>query len=198
MWTSQGIKSCVNDLPPKALTTFDSRSAPTPQTKQEKSPLRVFSLFFTVALLQMIVVQSNGYASEKGDSLDLTIQELQAFLGINLAMGMLHLPQVRDYWAHNEFFSTPWFSSIMACDQFFKIMRYIHVVDNSLQNKKGEDGYDPLFKVCPLTDHLSAVFPQYYPGCHVSINEMMIGTRCKFRFYNIYTRNLQNLVSRSL
>ena len=79
MWTSQGIKSCVNDLPPKALTTFDSRSGPTPRTKREKSPLQVFSLFFTVALLQMIVIQSNGYASEKGDSLDLTIEELQAF-----------------------------------------------------------------------------------------------------------------------
>lgn len=183
MWTSQGIKSCVNDLPPKALTTFDSRSGPTPRTKREKSPLQVFSLFFTVALLQMIVIQSNGYASEKGDSLDLTIEELQAFLGINLAMGMLRLPQVRDYWAHDEIFSTPWFPSIMARDRFFKIMRYIHVVDNSLQKKKGEDGYDPLFKVRPLTDHLSAVFPQYYhPGRHLSIDEMMIGTRCKISF----------------
>lgn len=75
---------------------------------------------------------------------------------MNIAMG---LPQIRNYWATEDIISTPWFPAIMPCDRFSQILRYLHLVDSSLQYKKGEEGYDPLFKVHPLIDHLSAVFP---------------------------------------
>jgi hypothetical protein len=40
-----------------------------------------------------------------------------------------------------------------------------------------------LYKVRLLIDHLAAVFPKYYrPGRNVSIDEMMIGTRCRISF----------------
>ena len=40
-----------------------------------------------------------------------------------------------------------------------------------------------MYKVRPLIDHLAAVFPKYYrPGRNVSIDEMMIGTRCRISF----------------
>ena len=56
-------------------------------------------------------------------------------------------------------------------------------MDDREQKKKGEEGYDPLFKVRPLIDHLSAVFPVYYqPGCELSVDEMMISTRCRISF----------------
>ena len=62
-------------------------------------------------------------------------------------------------------------------------MRYLHLVDSSLQKKTGEVGYDLLFKVRSLLDHLAAVFPRYYqPVREVSIDEMMIGTRCRISF----------------
>jgi len=35
---------------------------------------------------------------------------------------------------------------------------YVHLVDSSLQKKKCEEAYDPLFKIWPLVDHLSAMF----------------------------------------
>ena len=38
-------------------------------------------------------------------------------------------------------------------------------------------------KIRPMIDHLSAVFPRYYqPGQQLSIDEMMIGTRCRVSF----------------
>jgi len=40
-------------------------------------------------------------------TLDLRVEELQAFIGINVAMGMLRLPQIRDYWATDDIISTP-------------------------------------------------------------------------------------------
>ena len=40
-----------------------------------------------------------------------------------------------------------------------------------------------MYKARPLLDHLAAVFPKYYqPTQQISIDEMMIGTRCKVSF----------------
>ena len=106
-----------------------------------------------------------------------------AFIGISIAMGMLHLPRLKDYWSTNTILSTPWFPSVMSRDRFLVILRYLHLVDSSQQRKKGEEGYDPLFKLRPLIDHLNAVYPEYYkPSRQLSIDEMMIGTRCRVAF----------------
>ena len=67
-------------------------------------PFSVFQLFLTASLLVTIVVQANNYAQSKGVSLNLCVEELQAFIGINIAMGMLRLPQIRDYWSKVKFY----------------------------------------------------------------------------------------------
>ena len=60
---------------------------------------------------------------------------------------------------------------------------YVHLVDSSLQKKKCEEGYDPLFKSRPLVDHLSAMFRQYYqPACELSVDAVMISTSCSVSF----------------
>ena len=67
----------------------------------------------------------------------------------------------------------------MSRDRFFKILSNLHVVGKPQQAKKGDEGYHPLYKVQPLIDHLEMVFPQHYkPAQHLSVDEMMIGTRC--------------------
>ena len=138
---------------------------------------------FTAVILQSIVQQTKLFASQKGIDLEFCVEELQAFIGLNIAMGLLHLPQVRDYWSTNEILATPWFPSIMSRDRFFKILRYLHLVDSSKQKKREEEGYDILYKVRLLIDHLGAVFPKYYqPSRQLSIDEMMIGTRCRVSF----------------
>ena len=55
--------------------------------------------------------------------------------------------------------------------------------DSSKQKNKDEEGNDALYKVRPLIDHLTAVFPKYYqPARELSLDEMMIGTRCRIAF----------------
>ena len=76
-----------------------------------------------------------------------------------IAMGLLKLPQIHDYWSKEQVLATPWLPAIMSRDRYFQILQYFHLVDSSLQKKKGETGYDPLFKVRPLLDHLVAVSP---------------------------------------
>ena len=184
-WTAFDVQtSAVGQPAPRILPPFNSTVGPTPRTKHAPSPLDVFLLFVTVAILESIVKQTVAFAMAKGAVFsDFYVEELQAFLGIHIAMGLLRLPQISDYWSTNEIISTPWFPAIMPRDRFFAIMRYLHLVDSSLQKKAGETGHDHLFKVRPLVDHFAAVFPRYYqPSRELSIDEMMIGTRCRISF----------------
>ena len=110
-------------------------------------------------------------------------EELQAFIGLNIAMGLLKLPQIRDYWSTNEVLAMPWFPAVMSRDHFFTINGFIHLADSSKQKMEDEEGYDALYKVKPLIDHLTAVFSKYYqPARELSLDEMTIGTRCRISF----------------
>ena len=67
---------------------------------------------------------------------------------------------------------------------FLYILRYLHLEDSkSILLKKGDKGYDPLYKVHFLVDHLVAVYTQYYyPSRYLNIDKMMRGTRCHVSF----------------
>ena len=71
----------------------------------------------------------------------------------------------------------------MPRDRFYAITRHFHLVDSTKQAKKEEIGYDPLFKVRPVIDQILDCCKKYYqPGQELSIDEMMIGTRCRISF----------------
>ena len=183
MWKVYDVGNTTDGPAPKSLPDFQYPTGPTARTKSAKTVLETFQLFFTTVVMQSILSQTKQYAASKGLNCDIFVEEILAFVGLNIAMGLLRLPQVSNYWSTIEIFQTPWFPSIMPRDRFFFLLRCIHLVDNTQQKKKGEEGYDPLFKVRPIIDHLAAVFPQYYyPARELAVDEMMIGTRCRISF----------------
>jgi len=58
----------------------------------------------TSVLLENIVKQTLEYAKFKkaSDFTEFYLEELQAFIGIHIAMGLLKLPRIQDYWCTNE------------------------------------------------------------------------------------------------
>ncbi len=64
------------------------------------SPLEIFRLFFTIDILQHIVDETNKYAFQCIGSPafllwdPLTVEELQAFMGFMILMGLAHLPSL--------------------------------------------------------------------------------------------------------
>lgn len=66
-------------------------------------------------------------------------------------------------------------SASMSRDRFDWLLRNIHLNDNAVQPKKGEEGFDKLYKLRPLIDTLSNNFLNcYMPGEHQSIDESMV------------------------
>jgi hypothetical protein len=55
-------------------------------------PVEIFSNIMGDYFLNVIVTESNRYAQQKNKSLELTLEELKAFLGILIIMGLNSLP----------------------------------------------------------------------------------------------------------
>ncbi|GMF33858.1 unnamed protein product [Phytophthora lilii] len=80
----------------------------------------LFALFVTGVLRQSI----RGWTStrlEAGGKKPLTESELNAYLGLEIAMSICPLNDIADYWSGERFLGQPGFIETMACDRFQQI-----------------------------------------------------------------------------
>ena len=161
------------------ITLFSELAGP--KVPIPPSVLRIFSLFFTSALLQYIVDQSNKFALEcMGEEkfstwMKITVQELQAYMGFMVMMGLVKLPSLKDYWKRDEMFHYSPIASRISRDRFHDLHYYLHLVDNATLSPPGSPGYKKLGKIQPILDALCQSFQSVYsPGRNVSVDEAMI------------------------
>ena len=94
--------SWSSTLHPVTINPFTSPVGPT--VPISASPMEVLELFFSADLMEKIVEESNRYANQvMGDEqfnkwTKVTVEELKAFLGFHILIGINHLPAVDDYW----------------------------------------------------------------------------------------------------
>lgn len=140
------------------------------------TPTKTFQLFFSKDLIDLIVSQTNLYFEQSGKRFQKTDAiEIQKFIGINLLMGIKKQPSYRDYWSSDSRLSDAYIQSVMSVKRFSLLLSHIHLVDNTLEPKKGEQTYDKLYKIRPLLETLSENFKRYYkPSRKQSIDESMI------------------------
>lgn len=84
----------------------------------------------------------------------MTIEELSAFIGILIFMGFHVLPSIRLYWNEDENFHVEWVARVMPVKRFIKILRLLHLNDNSKMPARGAADFDKLYKVRPQIKHL--------------------------------------------
>ena len=145
------------------------------------SPLGIFSLFFTSTLLNYIVEQSNKFALEcMGEEkfaswTKITVEELQAYMGFMILMGLIKLPSIFDYWKKDETYHYSPIASRITRDRFFELSRYLHFANNSTLAPPTSPDYNKLGKVQPVLDQLRHSFQSVYsPGKNISVDEAMI------------------------
>ena len=106
-----------------------------------------------------------------------------AFIGMNIAMGVVSLPRLDQYWSTDPILSHPWFRTVMSRDRFREILRYIHVIDNTQAPSRSDPNYDKLWKIRPLITALEKNCRELYsPHQQLSVDESMIGTKCRLSF----------------
>ena len=158
---------------------------------QDPSPMQVFAKTVGLeGLLSLMKTESDRYAEQNGRMFQTTLEELCAFLGINILMGIHKLPKMRDYWSANEGLGNTLIQKTMTRDQFLEILQNLHFVDN-LQKlpPKESQSLDRAWTLRSFFNHLLKHFQEaLLPESHQSINEHI----CKFKGKRIMRQYIKN------
>ena len=110
------------------------------------------------------------FATSDGTWCATTAAEMQAYIGVNVAMGFKDLPKYKDYWATDPILHDPFISSVLSRQRYEKLCQYLDC--SILANK--ETG-DKLAKIRPLITLCETNFHQcFVPSQNLSIDEAMI------------------------
>jgi len=99
-------------------------------------------------------------------------------------MGLVKKTSVDQYWSTNKVLQTPFLGEVMSRTRFQQHQSCLHLVDNT-KVARTDDGklVDKLAKVRPLLDSFVKSSSRHFsPGRELSIDEMMIGTKCRLGF----------------
>ncbi|XP_047591131.1 piggyBac transposable element-derived protein 1 isoform X1 [Lutra lutra] len=126
--------------------------------KSEKlNPVELFELFFDDEIFNMIVSETNNYASQKNVNLEVTVPEIRCVLGILLLSGFVRRPRRGMYWDISDADQNLVRYAIRR-DRFELIFSYLHFADNSHLDQK-----DKFTKLRPLIKQMNRNFLLYAP-----------------------------------
>ena len=152
-----------------------------PQVVKSRDPLEMFSYFFDEEVLSLIVRETNLFAAQclaaanRTTTWETDLEEIKAYLGFMIIMGINKLPEIRDYWALDDKLRNPFIASRITRKRFEEISRYLHFVDNSTLPLRENPGFHRLQKVMPIISAMKEKFLlKYHPRPQNSIDETMI------------------------
>ena len=113
------------------------------------------------------------------------MEELKAYLGFMIVMGINRLPEIRDYWSTDEKMHNTFIASRITRDCFEQISRYLHLVNNTSLPSRNQPRYHRLQKVLPIITHMKQKCKENYnPHPQNSVDEAMIGYKGKNNNYH--------------
>ncbi|XP_046993874.1 piggyBac transposable element-derived protein 4-like [Schistocerca americana] len=136
-----------------------------------------FEKLFDDLMIQHICFQTNLYCKQKNSAQwrELTVQELKAFLGIIIVMGIHQLPEAASYWSSDPYLNVNAVSNIMTLAHYKKIIENLHCNDNLFQLATNDPGYDKLYKIRPLISAQNKnCLKVYHPSTSLAVDESMV------------------------
>jgi hypothetical protein len=162
-WSAE--TSAVN-VPPFEAPTGKQHAA-----RHANSPLEFLQLFLPPGLVQQWADYTNDYAQQRGAEREwrTTVEELYAFLGVHIFMGICNLPRWHMYWS--ELYQQPFVASVFPRWRFEQLLRYFHVAPPP----PAAAAADPLSRVRSLIQALQHSFPHHYsPSRCLTLDEAMV------------------------
>lgn len=166
---------------PPVAGTFSEPVGPRNILPGVATPVDFFGQVFDEDLLRHIVDQTNLYARQNPPSssryrwFDISIQELKAFIGVRIIMGLNVRHSYRDYWSQDPLLGAPAVVKAFPLNRYSHLLSHLHFNDNQTFIPRGQPGHDRLHKVRPILDKLSQNFLALYnPHQQNSIDEAMV------------------------
>ena len=124
----------TSDLTDVSVSSFREEVGPTVPLTPTTSVLALFQMFFTTTLMGVIVEQTNIYArhilGESRPWREVTVEELWAFFGFCILMGINHLPAIHHYWSSDPQLHYEPVAGRITRDRFLSIWWFLHFTDN--------------------------------------------------------------------
>lgn len=141
-----------------------------------------FDTIFDADICAHIVEQTNLYIAQKmgetgrnSQNFEFAVEDLYAWIGLLILMGIHQLPELRHYWSSEPLLGLPVIKAVMTSKRYKKIVEVIHCNDNTSNPARGEQGHDKLHKLRPVIDKLNRNCSYVYkPSGTVSVDESMI------------------------
>ena len=123
--------------------------------------------------------ETNRYAQQcLADTEKEWAAEMKAYQGFCILMGIVHEPEIRDYWSQSDLLHYSPIASRISRRRFEEISRYFHLVDNTSLPERGQPGFDRLQKVKDLLDTVRRQFSTVYrPHSNLSVDESLSKVR---------------------
>lgn len=154
------------------------------------TPLGIWQLFFTNAILEQFVINTNSFANRRLPRwTSVTIAELKQFFACLYLLGINGCPRMRDAF-ESEMHAIPMLNRIMKRHRFEAIMSNWHWIDTSAVSsaeKATKKAHDAFWKVSTLCEEISLISQSLWQlGQSFDIDEQTIPMkgRHKCRCYN--------------
>ncbi|MEL7308831.1 MAG: hypothetical protein AAGK05_13840, partial [Pseudomonadota bacterium] len=132
------------------------------------SPYAAFSEFLSSEMLDLIIMQSNTYAIQKGRQVLFTREKVLCSLGFLFFSGYHNLPQRRLYWEKADDVNVQFTSNHLRRCEFENFLANLHLADNSQIN---EDRY---YKVRPIFDIANKNFSKVPLSQRLCVDEHIV------------------------
>ena len=175
VWTD--VLGDVNMLP------FREPVGPRHSLTEDAQAIDFFYLLIEPQFVDWVVLQTNLYAEQRQEQMQrrdtrwvpTNGDEIKAFIGMNILMGLHSLPDLDAYWSMDDRLRVDGIAKIMPKHRFKKINQYLHLADNTGAPTRGEANYDPFYKVAPIANMLSRTFHcRYKPHRELAADEAMV------------------------
>jgi len=116
---------------------------------------------------------------------DVTAQELNAFFGMCIIMGINSLPRILMYWSSDSCIGNRGVQNVMTKNRFKETSQYIHFNDSSQEPPRGDNNHNRLFKVHPILDNILENIQNIFEPSkkNLSIDEGMIAFKGRLSFH---------------
>ena len=173
------------------VNTFTAQSGRSIDVGPDPKADNFFTFMFGEDLFEKIFLETNRYARQKfadneqrlGRWQDVNRDEMKAYFGVCVIMGINNLPKIADYESSDIFIGNDGIKRTMTKNRFEEISQFFHLNNSSEEPARGEENFDRLYKCRPaLTSILRNAQRCYSPKKNISIDEGMIAFKGRLSF----------------
>lgn len=171
VWRQTSMQLHINEV------VFRGNSTLPEEIRELETPMQIFCYFFTKEMMNIVAEETNRHApsQEPGTSF-ITVDDIYRYIGIHLYMSIYRYPNLESYWGKHAFEPV---HDTMPFRRFELIKKYLCFRNEDDRIKKGQPGYDPLFRMRHFADELNARFDSVPKTARLCVDEQMCSTKMK-------------------